>query len=197
MTRARKERFVDRIRCHDPREIEPLLDWCVTNAQRKPGHVVAVGLAYAYGLNEHQIAATTLVEGEAPVTIEFPDARRRAAIADAAHLPLILDEPDWLAEAAVGLASEAQKLGPGDLLYRARRRTNIPLQPTYIRRLVAAAADEACGTRISCLTLNHSRVAALREAGLTFALFGSGHAHSWAARLAAAELELRLPRRTR
>lgn len=197
MTNARRERFADRIRCHDPREIEPLLDWCERNVRRRPGHVVAVGLAYVHGLNEQQIVAATLDDREAPVRIGFPDARRQTAIVTAARLPLTLDEPDWLAEAAVGLAAEAQELGPGDLLYRVRRRTNIPLRASYIRRLVSEAAYEACGTRISCLTLNHSRVAALREAGLPLALFGSGHAHAWAARLAAAELDLLLPRRTR
>jgi len=196
MTQPRKERFVDRIRYHDPREIEPLLDWCQTNARQKPRNVVAVGLAYVEGLNEHQIAAATVVERGAPVRIEFPNARRRAAIAAAERVPLEIHEPAWLAAAAEALIAQTEGLKNGDYLYRAKRRFNLPQRPDLIRALVAEAAKEACGTHLSCASLNQSRVAALREEGLTLALFGSGHAHSWAARLAAAELQLQLPRRT-
>lgn len=196
MKQPRRERFVDRIRYHDPRQIEPLLDWCESQAERRPGNVAAVGLAYVEGLNEHQIAAARLVNRGAPVGIEYPDARRQAAIARAPHIQLSLAEPNWLAVAAGALVDQSRGLAEGDYFYRSRDQFRLPRSAQYIRTLVAEAAREACGIRLTCAALNQSRVAALREAGLLLALFGSGYAHSWAARLGAAELVLRLPRRT-
>ncbi len=186
---------MNRVRHHADAEIDGLLAWCVTHAQTRPGEVVAIGLAYVHGLNERQIAAATLAKNDGWVTIEFPLARRSAEIVAAKRADLVLDEPAWLAQAAVALAAEAERLGPGKLLYRRRRRVDIPLGPGFVRGLVAEAARAACGTRMSCKTLNQSRIAAVRRVGLPFALFGSGYADSWAARLTAAELALRLPRR--
>jgi hypothetical protein len=186
---------VSRVRHHGDAEIDALLVWCEANALRRARHVVAVGLAYVHGLNAHQIAASSLTEADPWVAIAVPLARRAAEIAVAKRATLVLDEPAWLRLAAATLAAESGRQGPGSLLFRVRRRVNVPLRPDYIRVLVAEAGRGACMTRMSCKTLNQSRIAAVRRAGLPFALFGNGYADSWAARLTAAELALRLPRR--
>ena len=185
---------MNRIRYHQDAETDALFGWCETNARARPGHVTAVGLAYVHGLNEHQIAACTLVDAR-PTAIEYPLARRASEFAGAERALLVFGKPAWLAVAADTLAAKANTLGPGPLLYRARRRVNVPLSPDFIRDLVAEASRAACGTRMSCATLNQTRIAAVRQAGLPFALFGSGYADSWAARLTAAELAPRLPRK--
>jgi hypothetical protein len=185
-----------RVRHHPDALIDALLDWCEANAREQAEAVVAVGLAYVHGLNAHQIAATTIKATGESISIEYPCRRRAAEIALAERATIVLDEPHWLAQSATVLTEEADRLAPGALLYRTRRRLNVPLGPGYVRKRVAEAGRAACGMHVSCKTLNDSRIAAVRREGLVFALFGSGYANSWAARLGAAEFTLLLPRRT-
>ena len=73
----------DRVRYHSPALIEKLLEWCEANALARARAVVAIGLAYIYGLNEHQIAAARLAPKDTAVTITYPLARREAEIDNA------------------------------------------------------------------------------------------------------------------
>jgi hypothetical protein len=185
----------DSYRYHPPELIETLLNWCHQRAAERPREVLAVGLSYGYGLNEHQIAAAVVVAAEPPATIEYALARRASKLASADRSELCLEEPDWLAAAAACLLNESNRQPAPALLYQAARRINVPLGPAYIRNLVARAGAEAAGARVSCSTLVGSRTHALRTSGLTFALQEIGHAPGWAARLARAEPVLLIPRR--
>ena len=183
-----------RVRYHQEEAVELLLDWCAEHAAACPDVVTAVGLAYIYGLNEHQIAAATIVERRGPVVIDYPQARRAADIRGAEHTSLALDEPDWLAQAASRLAADAL---PGALLFRKRRRVNIPMSAGFIRALVADAGRAACGLKMSCTTLNHTRIAAVRKAGFPFALHSLGYTDSWEGQLVAADLAPLMPRKAK
>jgi hypothetical protein len=176
--------------------IENLLIWCETNAASEASKVVAVGLAYVHGLNEHQIAAATAATSGNQTTIEFPLARRAAEIVYAERASLVLNEPGWLATAAAVLTRSQTTFEDEARLYRGRSRLNLPTSAGHVRKLVAAAGHSSSGVRVSCASLNRSRVVALRRAGLPFALYGIGYAISWAARLAAAESVVLMPRST-
>ena len=182
----------DRVRYHSPALIEKLLEWCEANALARARAVVAIGLAYIYGLNEHQIAAARLAPKDTAVTITYPLARREAEIDNAEFGTLVLDTPEWLGEAAAHLTAGSNT---GQLLYRPQNRMQIPVRATVIRKLVADAAAEATGVRMTVATLVSSRTVAAQRVGTPLALHGIGYAPTWSARLAVASPSLILPRK--
>jgi hypothetical protein len=182
-----------RVRYHAAPQIEKLLDWCETNAAREPGAAAAVGLAYLWGLNEHQIAATRLSSRTA-MSLTYPRSRRRREISKAPRVEIPVGEVAWMATAVAHLADEIKD---GHLLFRPRNRIQIPIRAERIRALVESAADDATGTNMTVATLVSSRVVAAQAEKLPLALFGTGYAPSYAARLAVARPALILSRQAR
>jgi hypothetical protein len=181
----------DRVRFHPRAQIDKLLDWCETNAARNAPAVAAIGLAFLWGLNEHQIAATRLVS-KLTLTLAYPQARRRLEIAAAARAEIEVASVTWMAEAVGHLA---KKICDGKLLYQPGNRMQIPAPAKRIRQLVQCAAGEATGMEMTVRTLASSRVVAAQELGTPLALFGTGYAPSYAARLAVARPALILSRK--
>lgn len=182
----------DRVRYHSPALIDKLLDWCEANSLARARAVVAIGLAYIYGLNEHQIAAARLASETTTVTITYPLARREAEIGNAELGQLTLDTPDWLRGAVAQLTAGSKA---GQLLYRPPNRMQIPVRAAVIRKLVADAVAEATGVRMTVATLVSSRTVAAQRLGTPLALHGIGYAPTWSARLAVASPSLILPRK--
>jgi hypothetical protein len=180
----------DRVSHHPPELIDQLLNWCIEHATTQPEEALAVGLAYALGLNALQIAHTTVTRLCSPVTLSYPLARRIAEIRIADRAELDIDAPDWLAEAASIVAADRK---PGTLLYRLRGTVGVPLCLQAIDKFVRRAGAEATGCRVSIQTLNGSRVAAVRAAGTPLALHEIGYSPRWAARLTQARPALILP----
>src|SRR4051794_26087476 len=100
----------DRVRHHPPELIDELLNWCVRQATARPAEVLATGLAYVHGLNEHQLAHAAVLQVDPKVALRYPLARRVAEIRGAERAQLTLDAPAWLADAASTIAGEL-KLG--------------------------------------------------------------------------------------
>jgi hypothetical protein len=184
--------MMEYVRHHPKRLIEQLLDWAAANAEKNPAAVIAIGLAYLHGLNEHQIAAAR-VSRAATLTITYPRARRRREIVDPSTpwTELAVGSVNWLGQAAAQLV---EQVADGELLIRPGRRMQIPVHAGAIRRLVTQSAATATGTRMTVATLVSSRVIAVQEARLPFALYRTGHAASWSARLLLARPALILPR---
>lgn len=174
--------------------IEQLLDWCATRAGYRPAAVAAIGLAYGFGLNEHQIAVTRIVATEPSVTAAFPLARRAAEIPRAGRRTIALEHPDWLA-AAVRTLIEGATERPGSLLFRSASPIGIPRSPGWVRSLIAVGSAEATGHRLSCTGLARTRLVDAAVNGHPLAPYQIGFAPSWEARLVDPVTIPRLPQR--
>lgn len=168
-----------------------MLDWCASHATQRPLEVLAVGLAYLYGLNEHMLRAATFVEASTP-TLQYPLARRERGLADAERAELVLDTPEWLSAAAAAvLAPPGRK---GRFVFPGRSRTGMA-SAGYIRSLVSTGGAAATGFRISCATLVSTRTADIDEAKLPLALYGIGYAPRYIARLIRPQVSVIIPRK--
>jgi len=183
-----------RLRHHTEPEITNLLRWCAKNAHVRPAEVTAIGLAYIFGLNEHQIASAEIADATTPVRISVPLAKRRSEIRDAERIQITLDKPEWLACAASTLTHQDRGQS-GALLYTHRGRTIAPVTADYIRRVVARACPEATGTVITVSSLVATRSVHVARERLYLALRNTGYSTNYADRLMTAKPVPRVPER--
>jgi hypothetical protein len=175
------------------RILDDLVVWCEASPVVEPRLVAAVGFAYGYGLNEHQIARIRLLRKSALITADYPLARRAAEISIAPREIFVCDEPDWLATACLQLAKRHRQLGR--YLF-SERSFGVPPTPTAVRDLVRLAGIRATGYKLTCVGLNRSRLGVAPTAGHELAPFGVGYATSWAARLITPNTRIVMPRRS-
>jgi len=170
-----------RVRFYPHQLVDELIGWCATSAADAPTAIAATGLAYLYGLNEHQLGRVRIDGG--PQALVIPLARRMRDMQASPRAQLEVSEPSWLAAAAACLRGERRS----GFLFRPRSTVGRPLPAGYFRRLVLDASVRATGHRLTVAGLNRSRIAHAADEGLRFVGFDVGYAPSWAARLMSVE----------